>query len=129
MTRNRASARAAGAKFERQIADYLATHIDDRIDRRVKRGTKDRGDITGLRHMGGRIVVEIKNETRPNLAGWARETDLERGNDDALCGLVVAKRHGNNKPAEQWVHMTVGEFVALVNGNRDHMEGADSGTD
>ena len=38
MTRSRASARAAGTRFERAVADYLATHVDDRIDRRVGTG-------------------------------------------------------------------------------------------
>lgn len=36
--RSRASAKSAGARFERHIADYLAAHVDDRIDRRVKTG-------------------------------------------------------------------------------------------
>jgi hypothetical protein len=120
--RNRKSAKTAGTRFERQVADYLAQHVDERIDRRAKTGAKDRGDITGLYHMGGRLVVEIKNTTRLNLAGWANETNLERGNDDALAGIVVHKRHGNNNPADQWVHMTLGELVALLTGTRTHLE-------
>ena len=36
--RSRASAKAAGSRFERSIADVLAATIDDRIDRRVKMG-------------------------------------------------------------------------------------------
>jgi len=37
MPRTRSSAKAAGARFERQIADHLAQVLaDDRIDRRVK---------------------------------------------------------------------------------------------
>src|SRR5690606_16157770 len=36
--RGRRSARQAGSRFERQIADYLRDHIDDRIDRRVTNG-------------------------------------------------------------------------------------------
>ena len=37
MTRNRKSAKAAGARFERDIADFLAAHVDDRIDRRDRK--------------------------------------------------------------------------------------------
>ena len=122
MTRTNRSARQAGAAFERTIADYLATHVDDRIDRRVKRGTNDRGDIGGLRHMGQRVVVECKNTTRPNLAGWMREAQTERGNDDANAALIVHKRHGRGASEDQWVLTTLGELVALINGNRDHLD-------
>src|SRR5690606_15707611 len=62
--RGRRSARQAGSRFERQIADYLRDHIDDRIDRRVTNGNKDRGDIGGMRLSpalgGGRIAAECK---------------------------------------------------------------------
>ena len=90
MTRNRKSAKAAGARFERLIADALALHLqDDRIDRRPKTGAKDRGDIGGVRLHGKRLVLECKDTSRINLAGWAAEAAVERGNDDALAGIVV----------------------------------------
>lgn len=41
MTRSRASAKTAGSRFERAVADYLAEHVDDRIDRRAKTGAKE----------------------------------------------------------------------------------------
>lgn len=121
MARTRKSAKNAGAAFERLTADYLATHVDDRIDRRVKTGAKDRGDIGGLRHMGQRLVVECKNTARTDLAGWITEAELERLNDDAQVALVIHKRHGKGKPADQWVTTTLGDLVALLNGNRDHL--------
>lgn len=117
--RNRQSAKKAGATFERQVADYLAQHVDDRIDRRAKTGSKDRGDITGLRHLGERIVIECKNTTRLNLAGWMNQAEIERGNDDALAGLIIHKRHGNNQPGDQWVTTTLRELTALLNGYRE----------
>jgi hypothetical protein len=112
--------RQKGSTFERKIADYLATHVDDRIDRRVKNGAKDRGDIAGLRHMGHRIVLECKNTAKLALGGWATEAEVERGNDDALAGLIVHKRHGKGQPQDQWVTLTLGELVALLTGTRDH---------
>lgn len=105
------------------VADYLAAHVDDRIDRRPRTGAKDRGDIGGLRHMGGRIVVECKNSTRLDLAGWAAEADVERGNDDAVAGLVVHKRHGRGQPGEQWVTCTLADLVALLTGERPGVGG------
>lgn len=119
MARNRRSARQAGAKFERQVADALAFHLDDdRIDRRPKTGAKDRGDIGGVRLHGQRIVLECKNTSRINLAGWTAEAEVERGNDDALAGLVVHKRVGKGDPLDQYVTCTLRELIAMLAGHR-----------
>lgn len=119
MTRSRASAKAAGARFERNVADYLAEHVDDRIDRRVKTGAADKGDIAGIRHMGGRVVLEAKDYGGRYLVGtWLTEADVERGNDDALAGAVVAKRRGTTDPGDQVVFMTLRDLAALLTGVR-----------
>lgn len=118
MTRNHRSARTAGSRFERSIADCLAALVDDRIDRRVKTGSKDRGDIGGLRHMGGRLVAECKDVTKLALGTWVREAEVERGNDDAIAGLVIHKRRGTADPLEQYVTCTVRDLVALLTGER-----------
>ena len=119
MSRTNRSARQAGAKFERSIADYLAAHYDDdRIDRRVKHGAKDRGDIAGMRIHSQPLVIESKNTTRLDLARWAAEAETERGNDDALAGVIIHKRHGKTSPAQQWVTMTLHEFLAILDGER-----------
>ena len=124
--RSRASAKKAGSSFERSTADYLAAKVDDRIDRRVKTGAQDRGDIGGLRHMGGRIVIEAKNYGGRLMPGpWLNECEAERGNDDALAGLVIAKRRGTTDPAQQFVLMTLGDLTALLTGNRDHINQED----
>lgn len=118
MGRSRASARAAGTRFETSIARYLADKIDDRIERRAKTGAKDRGDISGIRHHGHRVVIECKDVSRLNLAGWVEEADTERGNDDALIGLVVHKRRGTSDPGDQYVTTTVRDLVALLTQER-----------
>jgi hypothetical protein len=119
MSRSRQSAKAAGSRFERSIADCLAELVDDRIDRRVKTGAKDRGDITGVRHRGERLVLECKDYGgRYSVGPWLAEAEAERGNDDALAGLVVAKRRGTTDPLEQVVFMTVRDLVALLTGER-----------
>lgn len=128
--RSRTSAKTAGARFERSIADHLAAYIDDRIDRRAKTGSADRGDIGGIRLSpalrGGRVVVECKDSARIQLAGWAAEAETERGNDDAAVGVTIHKRHGVADPGQQWVTMTVDDLVALLTGLRpqpDDQEG------
>lgn len=135
MARSRASAKKAGSGFERVIADAFAATVDDRIDRAVKRGVNDQGDVSGLRFHGHKIAVEVKNEVSVKLAGWTAEAEVERKNLGALAGIVVSKRHGKGDPMDQWVHMTMRDFIALMNLNREHIrnggavEGPDSGSD
>lgn len=121
MTRNRASAKKAGSSFERLIADYLAKRFnDDRIDRRVKTGNKDRGDIGGVRTIrGGRVVIECKSVSRDNLPLWIREAEIERGHDDAAIGVVCHKRWGSGKPEDQYVSMDLATFALLLEGGPD----------
>lgn len=116
MARNRTSAKVAGSRFERQIADHLAEHVDDRIDRRVKTGAADKGDIAGLRHLGQRVVVECKNTSRINLSTWMSEAHTAMGNDDAGVALITHKRHGKSSAGEQWVTLTVDDLIALLTG-------------
>ena len=118
MTRSRASAKAAGSSFETLIVTGLTEILgDDRIERRTKNGSKDRGDITGVKTLGGgRVVIECKNTARDNLPAWIREAEQERGNDDALIGVVAHKKHGSGKAADQYVTMTLATFAVLLEG-------------
>ena len=121
MTRNRATAKKAGTAFETLVVGYLRNVLhDERIERRAKNGAKDRGDISGLVHMGGRIVVECKDYGgQIKAAEWTREAEIERGNDDAVAGIVVAKRRGTTAPGEQWVVMTLADLVSILTGSRE----------
>lgn len=118
--------RQKGAAFERDTADYLALELqDDRIDRRPKRGVKDRGDIGGVRIHGQRLVIECKHAKTTKLSEWVKEAEIERGNDDALAGIVIHKRTGKGQlsMADQYVTMTLADLIAIINGNRDHING------
>jgi len=110
--------RAKGTRLEKLTAEYLAARLgDDRIERRAGNGANDRGDITGVRTpLGERVVVEVKNHARLDLAGWAAEVAVEKGNDDAPCGVIVHKRHGRGRAADQWVTMTLADFAVLLGG-------------
>lgn len=117
MSRTNASARKAGSTFERSIADYLAAEIDSRIDRRVKTGNKDRGDIGGLRCWGEPLVIECKDYGGRLMPGpWLGEAQLEAGNADAAAGIVTAKRRGVTAPARQYVLMEVQDLAWLLTG-------------
>lgn len=117
-----------GATFEQDTADYLAAALgDDRIERRVKHGTNDRGDIAGLRIHGKRVVVECKNHKRMEIAEWVDEAETERGNDDAEYGIVIHKRRGCGKAkfGGNYVTMTLETFAAIAAGGRDLINGQD----
>lgn len=119
MTRSRTSAKAAGTAFELLIANHLERHIDDRIERRVKHGRNDRGDIGGLRVLGNRVVIEAKDYGGRILASeWVKEAAVEAGNDDAIAGIVAIKRKGTQQAGEQFILMTVDDLVALITGDR-----------
>lgn len=117
--RSAKSAKAAGSSFEKLIADALAEHLDDRIERRTKNGSKDRGDISGFRFMGQRVVVEAKNVSSGlSLSEWAKEAETERLNDDAGVWLIAHKRRGKGDPLDQWITLTVRELLSLLKGER-----------
>lgn len=111
--------KAKGTTFERLIADHLAATLDDRIDRQVLRGNTDLGDISGVRSPFGKVVLECKNHKTMTLGTWVEEVEVERGNADALVGVVVHKRPRRGKPGEQYVTLTVDGFVKLLGGPTD----------
>lgn len=119
MSRNRKSAKSAGTAFETLIAGYLALHVDDRIERRRLSGSKDRGDLSAWRFAGRRIVAECKDYGGQLKPGpWIGEAEVQRLNDDAQVGLVIAKRRGTTDPGDQFVLMTLRDLIALTTGER-----------
>ena len=115
MPRSRASAKQAGSRFERVIADHLNDRLGGGIDRKVRTGAKDKGDIGGVTTPAGRpIAVECKNVTRTQLAAWVHEAHTEADNLGAAAGIIIHKRHGRSAPDCQWVTMTVADLVAIL---------------
>jgi len=110
--------RAKGSSFERLIADYLKVNGFPFADRRVKNGAKDRGDVGGIHAHGLPVVIEAKNTSKISLGTWAAEAEVERVNDEALAGVIVHKRHGKGKAADQWVTLTLADFTAILTGKR-----------
>lgn len=120
--RSRAAAKAAGSWLEITMTAYLQRVVDERIFRQTKTGRNDLADIGGVRIHGQKLAVECKNEARAHIPQWLREAETERGNLDALAGVVIAKRAGSMKPEDQLVIMTAGEFVSILTGSREHYD-------
>lgn len=116
MARTRQSAKAAGSRFERQLSDYLADYLgDDGIDRQVKTGSKDVGDVRGVKLRGLPVVIECKDYAgKHELPQWYREAEAERVNKGAAVGVVAWKRRGTADPAEQHVSMTLGTLAEIL---------------
>lgn len=115
MPRTRSSAKAAGSRFERVVADYLRDNLDDRIDRKVRTGAKDTGDIANVRTAANeRVVIECKDVAKMDLSGWLREAETERVHDGAVIGVAVHKRRGVGDPGAQYVTMTLRDLVFLL---------------
>lgn len=100
------------------MADWLKDTVSEFVDRRVKTGRRDKGDLGGLRAHGQEVVVELKDHARHELGVWIGEADVERGNADALAGVVMFKRRGTTDPGDQYVLMTARDFVAILTGTR-----------
>jgi hypothetical protein len=109
-----------GAWFERLMADYLKRVLYSQfIDRRVKTGRKDKGDIANVMTMNDRAVaVECKNCARVAVARWITEAEVERVNLGAIAGVVMYKRTGKGKPEDQLVIMTARDFASILKGER-----------
>lgn len=114
MSRSRASAKKAGSSFERLCADYLRDNWDDRIDRRVKTGSIDKGDIANFRVNGHRIVLECKDETKYDFNNAINEAQAEAVNDGAVVGFALVKRRGKASPADQFVVSTLSDFLNFL---------------
>lgn len=115
MARSRASAKQAGSRFERVIADHLNDRLPGRIDKQPRTGAKDKGDIAGVTTADGRpIAIECKNVARTQLANWIHEAHTEADNLGADAGIIIHKRHGRSAPDCQWVTMTVADLIAIL---------------
>lgn len=107
------AAREKGAKFEQWVADYLADVLDsDFIVRSRTHGSKDRGDIAGVRYGDERVVIECKSVKDVRLWDFLQEADVEAANDGAAFGVVVLKvpGYGRQRMGRQLAAMRSGVF-------------------
>ena len=106
-----------GPLFEKQVVVYLPRACDSAsIERRVRGGANDRGDVAGLYWQGRPFVLEVKNRNRVELAAWMGELADECGNADTDLGAVVFHRPkvGEAHMGDQGVFMTLRTLAILL---------------
>lgn len=125
--RKSSTARKAGSNFEECAAQYLTAVTGDEVTRRTRHGAKDTGDLNGIRVRGARVVAECKDYTsRERMGTWLDEAEAERGNDDALLGVVISHMRGVSadrrhlmRMGDQPVTMRLRDLAALMTGDRE----------
>jgi hypothetical protein len=108
-----------GSSFERVVADWLKGSWSRYIDRRVKTGTKDKGDIANFYVHDHEVVIECKNLRSIDVAGALNEAQQEAINAGALAGIVVQKRRGKAAAEHQYVFTTLGDFLNILRAAQD----------
>lgn len=154
MTRNRASAKKAGADLEIGQEEYWRRILrQPHIYRGKSQGKTDKGDLLGVElpdsDSVGYLTIECKNVIKAELGTWWKEAERERKNNTlklwttvhqtpggakvrkpgeeipSPAAIVIHKRKGfdvRKQPEKQWVTLTVEELIALIRGNRNHIE-------
>lgn len=110
-----------GTAFETALANYLSEIVGQPVERRALKGTADDGDLH-LPTPGGRLIIEAKNHQRMELADWVDQADAEAGNadkrfPDVLGGVVVHKRRGKGRAADQYATMRLDTLLTILNIN------------
>ena len=119
--------RQRGTEFESAVVAYLREQLgeDGCIHRTAEAGANDVGDVYGVFRAGQPVVIECKSYRKNEfMAHGLKEAEAERGNADALAGVVVSKRRGigSKNMGQQLVSMTLADFVALIAGQRGEWE-------
>lgn len=105
-----------GTDFESLIRDYLKVAWSDIVERMPLSGTDDRGDISNFRvgNSQHKIAIECKNVRILDLAGWLREAQEEAVNYGAVAGVVCHKRKGKGQADDQYLTMTLSDFLTIL---------------
>lgn len=100
-----------GTAFETLVLSAFR-ELYPHAERRTLQGKLDKGDL----NLPGETlyIVECKNVTHFNLPEWKREAEAEAANAGVPVGVVVHKRRGNASPWDQWVTMTVFDFLSVL---------------
>ncbi|MET0416081.1 MAG: hypothetical protein ABW022_08675 [Actinoplanes sp.] len=104
------AARAKGARWEQDCAEYLQTHGWPYAERRHLSGAFDRGDITGV----PAVMIECKHERTYKPAEWLREADVQAVNDSARVAAVWARLNGKPGAGNGVIFQRPDQFLRLL---------------
>ena len=110
MTRSRATARAAGTRWETEIVRALVDAGWPNAERRRLAGSEDKGDIAGV--IG--VCIEAKNTNRLDLAGAMKEARREGFNAGAVVSVAWLKRRGKQSAEDGYVVLDGATFMQLL---------------
>ena len=99
-------AKQKGTAAETAVVNYLRQALGDTehtIHRETLHGTRDIGDISGLKIHGEFVVIEVKNHKQYALKEWLAEARVEAGNADAPYYVVAFKPVRVTNPADYFV--------------------------
>jgi hypothetical protein len=99
-----------GTAAETAVVRWLSGRKWNKIERRSLSGANDRGDITGI----PKVVIEVKNHSRMELAQWVRELEVEISNDKAETGVVIHKKRGTTDVGEWYATLPVQRWFDLL---------------
>ena len=102
--------KAKGTAAESAVVSYLKRRAWPFAERRALNGNLDRGDIAGI----AGVVLEVKSCRSIDLAGWMAEAQVEKTNDGATIGAVVAKKRGTTDPGEWYAVLPFRELCDLL---------------
>lgn len=100
--RSRSSAKKAGTAFETEMAKYLTVKLGVLVERRVKTGSKDPGDLKGLTFQAQSIAAECKSPGKNSplqISQWWKEVEKEQSNIGGIAGVLFVRQYG--KPLDQ----------------------------
>ena len=86
--------KAKGTRFESALVSWLQANGFPDARRETLHGTKDVGDVWGVKWMGLPVVVEAKDCQQQRHIQWLEEAETERRNARAVMAIVVAHKKG-----------------------------------
>ncbi len=100
-----------GTRAETAVVDYASHSGFPYADRLTLKGSNDRGDVGWCPG----VISEVKDDKSFDLAGWLRETEVEKRNANAQWAFLVVKPAGvgYSRVGQWWSVMYAGDWDQL----------------
>lgn len=101
-----------GSQYETLIAEFVRRYFPHAERNVLHGGSADVGDITGVHD----LVVQCKfigANRQDSLPGWLDDARQQARNADVSFGVVAHKRRGAAGAAEQFVTMSLADFMRM----------------